>query len=128
MINDVKVINERLKIAPENHSWSTGQHSNPIVSQQTMTSVSPVDDQTIASVGILNDDEFELVIKKAQEGFLIWRDIPAPQRGQVLRDFGDRLRSSKKDLGSLVSYEMGKSLQEGYGEVQEMIDICDFAV
>src|SRR5690606_7958475 len=128
MTNEIKAIIERLKIAPENPSWSTGQHSNPNVSQNTITSVSPVDDQTIASVGILNDDEFELVIKKAQEAFLIWRDIPAPQRGQVLRDFGDRLRSSKKDLGSLVSYEMGKSLHEGYGEVQEMIDICDFAV
>jgi aldehyde dehydrogenase (NAD+) len=64
----------------------------------------------------------------AEEAFKYWRKVPAPKRGEIVRQIGDKLRKHKKDLGSLVSFEMGKSLQEGMGEVQEMIDICDFAV
>src|SRR5438046_2130568 len=71
---------------------------------------------------------YEEVIKAAQEAFLTWRMIPAPRRGEIVRQIGESLREYKEPLGKLVSYEMGKSLQEGYGEVQEMIDICDFAV
>jgi aldehyde dehydrogenase (NAD+) len=69
-----------------------------------------------------------LMVKKAQEAFQYWRKVPAPGRGEIVRQIGNKLREFKKPLGSLVSYEMGKSLQEGWGEVQEMIDICDFAV
>ena len=67
-------------------------------------------------------------METATKAFLSWRDMPAPQRGEIVRQFGNKLRDLKEPLGKLVSYEMGKSLQEGYGEVQEMIDICDFAV
>lgn len=119
---------ERLGIPPINPSWSTGKISGVSMPSKKITSVSPVDMQDIASVDTINKEDFEIVIKAAEAAYPIWRDIPAPQRGQVLREFGDSLRRNKKDLGTLVSYEMGKSLQEGYGEVQEMIDICDFAV
>ena len=73
-------------------------------------------------------EEFETLMKTASTAFKTWRLIPAPQRGEIVRQFGERLRALKYPLGKLVSYEMGKSLQEGLGEVQEMIDICDFAV
>ncbi|MBC7425321.1 MAG: aldehyde dehydrogenase family protein, partial [Bacteroidia bacterium] len=72
--------------------------------------------------------EYEAVIKRAQDACSQWQKVPAPKRGDIVRQYGEVLRDNKKDLGMLVSYEMGKSLQEGYGEVQEMIDICDFAV
>ncbi|MFB5945515.1 L-piperidine-6-carboxylate dehydrogenase [Albibacterium profundi] len=128
MTTKIHSVIERLGISPINPSWSTGKNDDINVSSKKITSVSPVDMQDIASVGVISDDDFEKVIRTAKAAYTIWRDIPAPQRGQVLRDFGDTLRKHKKDLGTLVSYEMGKSLQEGYGEVQEMIDICDFAV
>jgi len=82
----------------------------------------------IASVSFTTRAEYENTIKKAEEAFLIWRRIPAPKRGEIVRQYGNLLREYKDPLGRLVSYEMGKSLQEGLGEVQEMIDICDFAV
>ena len=72
--------------------------------------------------------DYEKVIKTAQKAFVEWREIPAPKRGEIVRQYGEELRKYKEPLGQLVSYEMGKSLQEGLGEVQEMIDICDFAV
>ncbi|MFA3783166.1 aldehyde dehydrogenase family protein [Melioribacteraceae bacterium 4301-Me] len=89
---------------------------------------SPVDGKLIASVYQATEKDYEQVIKKAYEAFLFWRTVPAPKRGEVVRQIGLKLRQYKKPLGTLVSYEMGKSLQEGLGEVQEMIDICDFAV
>ena len=73
-------------------------------------------------------NEYEATMQKAQEAFKVWRLMPAPKRGEIVRQMGEALRKFKDPLGKLVSYEMGKSLQEGYGEVQEMIDICDFAV
>ncbi|WP_100610344.1 L-piperidine-6-carboxylate dehydrogenase [Confluentibacter lentus] len=93
-----------------------------------LESFSPVDGQLIGSVTITTKADFEAVMEKATAAFKIWRTMPAPQRGEVVRQFGDKLRKKKEALGKLVSYEMGKSLQEGLGEVQEMIDICDFAV
>lgn len=89
---------------------------------------SPVDGLEIGQVNSATSKDFEKIIDKAQEAFHIWREKPAPQRGEIVRQFGDELRKQKTALGTLVSYEMGKSLQEGLGEVQEMIDICDFAV
>lgn len=97
-------------------------------SGKSIASYSPVDGELIASVGSCGSADYETVIKKAQEGFVEWRKWPAPKRGEVVRQLGDALRAKKEPLGKLVSYEMGKSLQEGLGEVQEMIDICDFAV
>jgi aldehyde dehydrogenase (NAD+) len=89
---------------------------------------SPVDGKHIASVYQVSEKEYEQVMKTAMEAFHVWRKVPAPKRGEVVRQIGNALRRYKDALGSLVSYEMGKSLQEGKGEVQEMIDICDFAV
>ena len=94
----------------------------------SIQSSSPVDGKLIASHSVTSKGDYELVVAKAQAAFIEWRLWPAPKRGEVVRQIGDALRSNKKALGRLVSYEMGKSLQEGYGEVQEMIDICDLAV
>ena len=91
-------------------------------------SYSPVDGKLIAEVTMAQSADYNKVIEEAQEAFKTWRLVPAPKRGEIIRQFGDALRAKKHDLGVLVSYEMGKSLQEGLGEVQEMIDICDFAV
>jgi aldehyde dehydrogenase (NAD+) len=91
-------------------------------------SISPVDGKLIASVNAATEADYEAIILKAQEAFKEWRMIPAPKRGDIIRQLADRIRFYKEPLGKLVSYEMGKSLQEGLGEVQEMIDICDFAV
>ncbi len=89
---------------------------------------SPATGETIASVYQASENDYEKIIAAAREAFKHWRKIPAPKRGEIVRQIGLRLREYKKDLGMLVSFEMGKSLQEGMGEVQEMIDICDFAV
>ncbi len=94
----------------------------------TIKSYSPADGKLIGSVKSADPKTFEKVVDVAQEAFLEWRKWPAPQRGEVVRQIGLALRKYKQPLGKLVSYEMGKSYQEGLGEVQEMIDICDFAV
>ncbi|MCW3123553.1 MAG: aldehyde dehydrogenase family protein, partial [Flavipsychrobacter sp.] len=93
-----------------------------------ITSSSPVDGKTITVINGVDRKTYDKVIEKAQEAFVEWRMWPAPKRGEVVRQVGEALRKYKEPLGRLVSYEMGKSLQEGYGEVQEMIDICDLAV
>lgn len=91
-------------------------------------SFSPVDGKKIGTVSPTDGPAYETLIQSAQEAYKEWRKTPAPQRGVFVRILGERLRKHKEALGTLVSYEMGKSLQEGLGEVQEMIDICDFAV
>lgn len=88
----------------------------------------PADGSQIASVYKCSNDDYEKVISTANEAFKSWRTVPAPLRGEIVRQIGNKLRDAKQPLGELVAYEMGKSLQEGLGEVQEMIDICDFAV
>lgn len=93
-----------------------------------LTSISPADGAEIGTVAITTAEEYETVVQQAHEAFKAWRLVPAPQRGEVVRQIGEALREKKEALGKLVSYEMGKSYQEGLGEVQEMIDICDFAV
>ncbi|MFN4080808.1 MAG: aldehyde dehydrogenase family protein [Saprospiraceae bacterium] len=97
-------------------------------SARSIDSYSPVDGALIGAVTVTTASQYEAVIQKAEEAFGLWRNMPAPKRGEIVRQYGDILRQNKEPLGRLVSYEMGKSLQEGYGEVQEMIDICDFAV
>lgn len=122
-------ISENLKnlgILPENNGVSTGLDF--FSSGRKIESFSPVDGKLIASVRISGDEDYDKVLEKAQKAFLEFRKMPAPRRGDLVRQFGNKLREYKEDLGKLVSYEMGKSLQEGLGEVQEMIDICDFAV
>ncbi len=118
---------KQLGIKENNKGVSTG--INWLQSKgETITSYSPVDGKVIASVTAADKEAYEAVIQKAQEAYKEWRNWPAPKRGEVVRQIGEALRAKKEPLGKLVSYEMGKSLQEGYGEVQEMIDICDFAV
>jgi len=114
-----------LQLESTNPGVSTG--SDWLVTSTSLESFSPVDGQLIGSAGIGSVQEYELLIKKAGEAFKYWRSVPAPKRGDVVRQLGDAFRSHKQDLGALISYEMGKSLPEGLGEVQEVIDICDFA-
>lgn len=118
---------EKLDIKPTNNGVSTG-NTWPKAKAALLESWSPVDGKLIASVRSASRDNYESVITTAQKAFLSWRQWPAPKRGDIVRQVGESLRKNKQPLGHLVSYEMGKSLQEGLGEVQEMIDICDFAL
>ncbi|MEN8789790.1 MAG: aldehyde dehydrogenase family protein [Flavobacteriaceae bacterium] len=116
----------QLGIQAVNEGSSTGMKF--FSSGEIISSYSPVDGTLIAKVKSSSGDDYEKVMATATEAFKIWRQVPAPQRGEIVRQFGEKLRELKEPLGKLVSYEMGKSYQEGLGEVQEMIDICDFAV
>ncbi|MGB5460723.1 MAG: aldehyde dehydrogenase family protein [Eudoraea sp.] len=117
---------EKLGIKEINNGTSTG--SDYFSSGEIIASYSPVDGALIGKVKSTSQNDYEKVIETASKAFHLWRLKPAPQRGEIVRQFGDKLRELKEPLGKLVSYEMGKSYQEGLGEVQEMIDICDFAV
>ncbi len=119
---------KKLHIQSHNPSYSTGLEWGAIQSGQQKPVHSPVDGKAIASVQWATAEDYEKIISKAQQAFIQWRQIPAPKRGDIVRQIGDELRKHKEALGRLVSYEMGKLYQEGLGEVQEMIDICDFAV
>jgi aldehyde dehydrogenase (NAD+) len=92
-------------------------------SRRYLESFSPVDGASIGSVSVTTREQYDQVIQSAESAFKVWREMPAPKRGEIVRQYGDVLRQYKDPLGRLVSYEMGKSLQEGFGEVQEMIDI-----
>lgn len=116
----------QLGIQKSNLGTSTG--SDWFSNGEEIASFSPVDAQLIAKVTTSSKEDYEKVMATATEAFKTWRLKPAPQRGEIVRQFGNELRRLKEPLGKLVSYEMGKSYQEGLGEVQEMIDICDFAV
>lgn len=115
-----------LGITEINTGTSTGSHS--FANGELISSFSPVDGTLIAKVQGSTPNDYEKILAKAEEAYKEWRLVPAPKRGEIVRQMGDELRKHKDALGQLVSYEMGKSLQEGLGEVQEMIDICDFAV
>jgi len=115
-----------LGIQDVNDGTSTG--SDFFSNGEIIESYSPVDGALIGKVKSTTKEDYEKVMKAATEGFKTWKTMPAPQRGEIVRKFNDELRRLKEPLGKLVSYEMGKSYQEGLGEVQEMIDICDFAV
>ena len=122
-------INDALKalgITDLNDGTSTG--SDNFSSGDIIESYSPVDGSLIGKVKTTSKEDYARVMDTATAAFQTWRKKPAPLRGEIVRQFGEKLRELKEPLGKLVSYEMGKSLQEGYGEVQEMIDICDFAV
>jgi len=122
-----KTFLKKLGVQKLNNGTWTGRKSYKD-SGQPITSFSPVDGKKIGSVLETKRSNYDKVIRKSQEAFQEWRHMPAPQRGEIVRQYGEALRKHKDSLGRLVSYEMGKSLQEGWGEVQEMIDICDFAV
>jgi aldehyde dehydrogenase (NAD+) len=117
---------KKLGIKELNPGTSTG--NTWFSSENTIASYSPVDGKLIGKVTATSKEDYEKVMETATVAFKSFRAVPAPQRGEIVRQFGNKLRELKEPLGQLVSYEMGKSLQEGYGEVQEMIDICDFAV
>ena len=118
---------KQLNLKKENEGTSTG--TTVVASKGALiSSFSPVDANLIGAVNMTDKQAYEKVITTASSAFLEWRKWPAPKRGEVVRQLGEALRAEKQSLGQLVSYEMGKSLQEGLGEVQEMIDICDFAV
>ena len=107
--------------ASTGNDWAEGNGN-------VLTSFSPVDGKNIGQVNSCTVEAYEHVIRTAENSFIEWRMWPSPKRGDIVRQIGEELRKNKEALGKLVSYEMGKSLQEGYGEVQEMIDICDFAL
>src|SRR5690606_15713480 len=107
-----------------NNNKGTSTGSDNFGSGDTLSSFSPVDGALIATINSTSKDDYKKVIATATAAFKTWRSVPAPQRGGMVRRFGERLRELKAPLGKLVSYEMGKSYQEGLGEVQEMIDIC----
>lgn len=117
---------KNLGISKNNKGVSCG--GKYFASGDSLDSYSPTDGKLIAKVKTANSKDYNKVIEAAKAAFLEFRTIPSPKRGELVRQFGNKLREKKDDLGKLVSYEMGKSLQEGLGEVQEMIDICDFAV
>ena len=116
-----------LKLQSENSGVSTGSAWLK-GGKEKIESYSPVDGKLIGKVKTSGKVDYDAVVTKAMAAFAEWKQWPAPKRGEVVRQIGMELRKFKDPLGKLVSYEMGKSLQEGMGEVQEMIDICDFAV
>ncbi len=124
----MEAILKELGILTHNAGTSTGLKWLEAAEAERITSYSPVDGKPIASVSVTTAREFKQVVQASRSAFESWRLVPAPQRGEIVRQFGEELRKLKDPLGRLVSWEMGKSLQEGLGEVQEMIDICDFAV
>jgi len=119
---------QTLEIKEKNYGASTGREWFKTTDQGELDVISPVDGKKIASVYRCSQADYQAVVKKALAAFETWRMVPAPKRGEIVRQIGAKLRENKKALGSLVTWEMGKSIQEGWGEVQEMIDICDFAV
>ncbi len=123
----IKEALKSLGINYTNSGTSTGSNWLPNEGE-TITSTSPVDGAQIGNVVTTSAKQYEEVVKTASGAFKEWRLMPAPKRGEIVRQIGEELRRQKEPLGKLVSYEMGKSYQEGLGEVQEMIDICDFAV
>ncbi|GGG30187.1 L-piperidine-6-carboxylate dehydrogenase [Hymenobacter glacieicola] len=117
-----------LGVEARNAAWSTGLQWGGAGNEHTRTIHSPTDGHPIGTVAFATAQDYNTVVEQAQEAFTTWRLVPAPKRGEIVRQIGNKLRENKEALGKLVSYEMGKILQEGLGEVQEMIDICDFAV
>ena len=122
----IKEALEKLGLQDINEGTSTG--SNDFSNGEIIESYSPVDGKLIGQIKTTTKEDYEKVMKTSTEAFKEWRTKPAPLRGEIVRQLGEKLREKKEALGKLVSYEMGKSYQEGLGEVQEMIDICDFAV
>ncbi len=118
-----------LNVAQINPSYSTGQQWNKVNEGREIKTInSPIDGTKMASVYLANEEDYNLVVAKAIEAFKVWSKVPAPKRGEIVRQIGNKLRENKENLSRLVTFEMGKIYQEGQGEVQEMIDICDFAV
>jgi aldehyde dehydrogenase (NAD+) len=124
---DIQNIIGKLGLSANNPGVCTGVKSIE-GSGDVLESFSPVNGQKIGGLSTCDREDYDQIVKKAQDAFKIWSTFPAPKRGGIVRQMGEQFRLNKDALGTLVSFEMGKSLQEGLGEVQEMIDICDFAV
>ena len=118
---------KELNLQENNYGFSTGL-KNRSGKGSKLESYSPTDNQLIAATTLCTIEDYNEAVSTAKEAYKEWRKVPAPKRGEIVRQMGDEFRKHKNALGQLVSYEMGKSLQEGLGEVQEIIDICDFAV
>ena len=128
-VNSLENIKKSLSIlGVENINNGTSTGADSFGGGDKIGSYSPVDGALIGSVICSTPIDYEKTVEVAKSAYSLWRNKPAPQRGEIVRQYGEKLREYKQPLGELVSYEMGKSLQEGLGEVQEMIDICDFAV
>lgn len=125
-LNEIQEVLQSLGLQEVNNGTSTGSVS--FSNGSILESYSPVDGKLIGKVKTSTAEDYAKAMDQATEAFKSWRLVPAPKRGEIVRQIGQALRDNKENLGKLVSYEMGKSLQEGLGEVQEMIDICDFAV
>ncbi|QJX46093.1 aldehyde dehydrogenase family protein [Hymenobacter taeanensis] len=123
----IRQVLQELGVEAQSAAWSTGLRWGSST-ENARAIHSPTDGRLIGSVAFATTADYDQVVKTAQEAFQTWRLVPAPKRGDIVRQIGNKLRQYKEPLGKLVSYEMGKILQEGLGEVQEMIDICDFAV
>ncbi|MEA3391751.1 MAG: aldehyde dehydrogenase family protein, partial [Candidatus Marinimicrobia bacterium] len=119
---------KKLGINKMNSGCSTGREWIKPTTSKVLDITSPIDGEAIAKVQTCSHEDYLEVKKQAQRAYTVWRTVPAPQRGEIVRQIGLKFREYKNELGKLVTLEMGKSIQEGYGEVQEMIDICDFAV
>ena len=128
MLKSTRELLKSLNVNPENGSICTGTQWVTSTNTETINVHSPVDGSELGKVIYASESDYETVILKAQKAAEYWKTVPAPERGSIVRQYGIKLRAHKKELGKLVSLEMGKSYQEGLGEVQEMIDICDFAV
>lgn len=122
LLHSLHLASKNAGASTDQHWWSDNQADGEI------TSINPANGKAIASIYRASKNDYEHIIQQAQQAFLSWREVPAPKRGELIRAIGDELRQHKDMLGSLVSLEMGKSKQEGDGEVQEMIDMADFAV
>lgn len=118
---------KNLGIEPSHMGLSTGKKWHTTAGKK-VEMISPADGSLITTITQATKEDYNLMMETAQQAFLQWRMVPAPKRGEIVRQIGEELRLHKEDLGYLVSWEMGKILQEGMGEVQEMIDIADFAV
>lgn len=127
-MKNIKEVLYRLGVEEINSAACTGINWAHDSAAEPIAIKSPVNGERIASVNTCTIQDYEYIIQTAQKAFIYWRSVPAPKRGEIVRQIGDKLREYKEDLGYIVSYEMGKIYQEGLGEVQEMIDICDFAV
>jgi aldehyde dehydrogenase (NAD+) len=126
-IHSIPEILERLHIEPVNSGSCYGDWI-PNPSGGELESLNPATGEPLAKVLRAGLADYECIVEQAQNAFLNWRMLPSPKRGEIVRQIGNELRTHKEDLGTLVSLEMGKILPEGLGEVQEMIDIADFAV
>src|SRR5438105_7138840 len=125
MKSTIKAVLQRLELKETNPGAFGGEW---LGSGKVLKSVSPIDGKVLATVRTATPAEYEQTARRAQEAFQKWQTVPAPKRGEIIRQLGNALREAKQDLGRLVTLEAGKIIAEGEGEVQEMIDICDFAV